>query len=190
MNNADTQTLWGRLVGILIFVIGGMVLWRGFLFFQNTDLSTYGFSGIPTRANQISKLNEQLAIKNQELEELKQSKEAVKYDIAQDIETKIEHPVWSDYINSLIEMYVQVRSIGKYATDAIELSDFVVDQKRIGLRGKVRKLDTIYQENGVIDKMIKLDFISNIEIPSYQKIENIYEFQIQWEVNTAKSKRR
>jgi len=74
----------------------------------------------------------------------------------------------------------------KYSPDAIELSDFVVDQQRIGLRGKVRRLDTIYVENGVIDRLTRLNFLSNIQIPSYQKIDDVYEFQIQWEVSSAK----
>jgi len=76
-------------------------------------------------------------------------------------------------------MYKEVRDIGKYSPDAIELSDFVVDQQRIGLRGKVRRLDTIYVENGVIDRLTRLNFLSNIQIPSYQKIDDVYEFQIQ-----------
>jgi hypothetical protein len=190
MNNADNGTLRGRLVGILIFVIIGLALWWAFLFFQNTDMAAYGFDSIPNNAGKITQLNKILETKKWELEELKKSSEAIKYDIANHIETKIEHPVWSDYINSLIEMYVQVKNIGKISTDSIELSDFVVDQQRIGLRGKVTNLNTIYQENGVIDRLTKLDFISNIQIPSYQKSDNVYEFQIQGEVQSSIKKKK
>lgn len=186
MNNPDSQTLRGKLVGILIFAIVGVALWWGFLAFQNTNMSTFGFDSIPNRAGEITKLSTTLEEKTKELDDLKKSQEAVKYDIARYIEEDIEHPVWSDYINSLIQMYKEVRDIGKYSPDAIELSDFVVDQQRIGLRGKVRRLDTIYQENGVIDRLTKLNFLSNIQIPSYQKIDDIFEFQIQWEVDNGK----
>jgi|GEM_PF-1850530 len=182
MNNQDNQTLWGRLVGIFIFVVSGLLLGWAFLIFQNTDLSVYGFATIPNRASQIVALNKTKAEKTADLESLKQSKAAVKYDIANHIETTVSQTKWSENINSLIQMFIEVRDIGKYSTDAIELSDFVVDQQRIGLRGKVRKLGTIYQENGVIDRLTKLDFVNNIQIPSYQKIDEVYEFQIQGEV--------
>jgi len=186
MNNADNQSIWWKLVGILIFVIVGIWLGWGYLAFQNTDMSTLWFASIPNKAGEIKKLNDTLTDKNDELILLKQSNEAVKYEIADHIENNIEHPIWSDYINSLIQMYKEVRDIGKYSPDAIELSDFVVDQQRIGLRGKVRRLDTIYVENGVIDRLTRLNFLSNIQIPSYQKIDDVYEFQIQWEVSSAK----
>lgn len=188
MNNADNQTMWWRLVWILIFAIVWLALWWWFLIFQNTDMSTYGFDNLPNRASKITQLNKELEARTQELDNLKKSDEAVRYDIANYIETNIKHSVWSDYINSLIEMYVQVRDIGKYSPDAIELSDFVVDQTRVWLRWKVRRLDTIYQEKWVIDRMTQLDFLSNIEIPSYQKVDDIYEFQVQWEVNSTKKK--
>lgn len=183
MNNVDNQSIWWRLVGILIFVIVGIWLGRAYLAFQNTDLSAFWFDSIPNKAGEIKKLNETLVSKNEELTVLKQSEAAVKYDVAKYIEEDIQHPIWSDYINSLIQMYKEVRDIGKYSPDAIELSDFVVDQQKISLRGKVRRLDTIYVENGVIDRLTKLNFLSDIQIPSYQKINDVFEFQIQWEVN-------
>ncbi len=182
MNNADNQTLRGRLVGILIFVIIGLALWWVFLFVQNTDLSAYGFSSVPNIAGKISQLNKKVEGKDKELLELNKSQEAVKYEIAKHIEKNIEHPIWSNYIDSLVEMYVKVKSIDNNDIWAVELSDIVVDQKRIWLRGKVTDLNTIYKKDGVIDKLTQLEFLSNIQIPSYQKVDNVYEFQIQWEV--------
>ncbi len=185
MNNVDNQTLRGRLVGIFIFVIIWLALWWVFLFIQNTDLSAYGFNSIPNVASKISQLNKKVEEKDNELLELNKSQEAVKYEIAKHIEKNIEHSVWSNYIDSLIEMYVKVRSIGNNGVWAVELSDIVVDQQRIWLRGKVLDLNTIYQKDWVIDKLTQLEFLSNIQIPSYQKVDNVYEFQIQWEVWSA-----
>ena len=188
MNNVDNQTLRGRLVGILIFVIIGLALWWSFLFIQNTDLSSFGFNNIANVAGKITQLNKKVEEKDKELLDLNKSQEAVKYEIAKYIERNIKHPVWSNYIDSLVEMYVKVKDIGIWS---VELSDIVVDQQKIWLRGKVTDLNTIYQKDGVIDKLTQLEFLSNIQIPSYQRVDNVYEFQIQWEVwstTTAKIK--
>jgi hypothetical protein len=150
-----------------------------FLFVQNTDLSTYGINGVPNVASKIAQLNKTSQDKDAELLELNKSQEAVKYEIAKHIEKNIQHPVWSNYIDSLVEMYIKVRGIGNNGVGAVELSDIVVDQQRIGLRGRVLDLNTIYQKDGVIDKLTQLEFLSNIQIPSYQKVDNVYEFQIQ-----------
>lgn len=155
--------------------------------FQNTDMSPYGLGSIPNRAGQITQSTKLLETKEAELAELKKSNEAVKYDIAKHIEKNIKHSTWSKYIDSLISMYKQVSEIGQDSADAIELSDFIVDQNRVWLKGRVKSLNTVYQARGVIDKMIQLDFISNIKIPSYQKTEwGVYEFQIQWDVDMIK----
>jgi cell division protein FtsB len=69
-------------------------------------------SSIPNIAGKISKLNETIAQKDTELADLHKSQEAVKYEIAKHIEKDIKHSIWSNYIDSLVEMYIKVRSIG------------------------------------------------------------------------------
>jgi hypothetical protein len=95
--------------------------------------------------------------------------------------------IWSERLASLVEVYEKIKSISDSNwNNTVALTDFIVEKKAVSLKWTVQNIRSIYQPEWVIERLQQLPFIKNIFIPSYQKVDENYEFKIQWDIENNK----
>jgi len=93
----------------------------------------------------------------------------------------------SEYITKVIAMLEDIKQVDTSTTDTIALSDFNVSMDKITLKGQVSSLLLLYYSNtskgirSLIDRFSSLDFVKNIRIQTYDRVEesNSYEFVLE-----------
>jgi len=170
-----------RLVMMLI-----VVLWVIYIYIQiNIAITNW----------QITRNQEILAEKNEELDALFQT---TGFDILiaiQEVQPDVHTMQWSDRIQSLIDMIVQLESVTPQDSTTIALSDFRISFEELSLRWRVSSLSLLYIDapsrwfQSLIDRFTSLDFISHMRIQEYTRDEvGGYNFILQADINHDKSK--
>lgn len=102
---------------------------------------------------------------------------------------------WFDHITKIIDILNSLKSVDSSDSDSVILTDFNVSLDTISLRWKVSNLSTLYYSSdknwiqSLIDKFEWLDFIKNMTIQSYSKVDDGYfEFVLQAKIINDASK--
>jgi cell division protein FtsL len=93
----------------------------------------------------------------------------------------------SSHITKIIDMLEDMKNIDTNTTDSIQLSDFNVSMDKITLKGQVSSLLLLYYSNtnkgikSLIDRFSSLDFVKDISIHTYDRVQesNYYEFVLE-----------
>ncbi|MBS8122488.1 hypothetical protein [Candidatus Vampirococcus lugosii] len=109
-------------------------------------------------------------------ENLRQEDNYMNFEIAQHIQENKNKISWVNNIESLVEMFDRVSSVG--SNSDISLENFLVNYDSIRVRGSVPSLETVYNDDGLLDELNSLDFINEILIPSYSLMGDKYEFDL------------
>lgn len=207
--NAKTHTTLYYIVMWLAIIVLWISAYIGYLWMQSVDFSGTILDFVSTtqtkatqEQNNLQKINQQLDIYKNYVKNVTLSNwtkfeiNIPKFDRALDVEKdnyivnskiwswKI---IWSERLASLVEVYEKIKSISDSNwNNTVALTDFVVEKKAVSLKGTVQNIRSIYQPEGVIERLQQLPFIKNIFIPSYQKVDENYEFKIQWDIENSK----
>lgn len=131
---------------------------------------------MPNKARTLTRLESELAEKQNQLDDMRKTDDVIRFDISKYINNKEKTANWSDNINNLIRMYTELQTISRNTANGIVLSDFTIQDGQIQVKGKVIELRFMYIKNGIIDRFSALDFVDNITIPYYQKNSEYYDF--------------
>lgn len=145
--------------------------------------------------HKIDESNKLLVQQNKQIEKLKTDMWYEKYDAIRNLENQSKVMPWFDHITKIIDILNSLRSVDSSESDSVILTDFNVSLDTISLRWRVSNLSTLYyssDKNGIqslIDKFEALDFIKNMTIQSYNKVEDGYfEFVLQAKIINDASK--
>ena len=94
---------------------------------------------------------------------------------------------WSNYITQIVAMLEDLKRTDMSSNDGILLSDFNVSMDKITLKWQVSDLELLYHSQNstdaqsLIDRFSGLDFVQNIRIQTYDRIDdtNYYEFVLE-----------
>ena len=94
---------------------------------------------------------------------------------------------WSNYITQIVAMLEDLKHTDMSSNDGILLSDFNVSMDKITLKWQVSDLELLYHSQNstdaqsLIDRFSGLDFVQNIRIQTYDRIDdtNYYEFVLE-----------
>jgi len=145
--------------------------------------------------NKIKNNTKLLNQQNLQLEKIKTEIWYEKFDSVRKLENQSKVMPWFDHITKIIDILNGLKSVAMNESNSVILTDFNVSLDKISLRWKVSDLSVLYYsfpQNGIqslIDKFETLDFIENMTIKSYNKIDNDYfEFVLEAKIlnNAAK----
>lgn len=97
----------------------------------------------------------------------------------------------SDRINKVIKMLEDLKSVPWSSSDSIILSDFKVSLEKIGLKWQVSNLMLLYYSNpgknilSLLDRFSQIDFIKDIRVQTYDKIDDSWFFEFVLEANVV-----
>lgn len=103
-----------------------------------------------------------------------------KFDSVRKLENQSKVMPWFDHITKIIDILNSLKSVDTSESDSVILTDFNVSLDKISLRWKVSNLYVLYYSSpqkgiqSLIDKFEGLDFIENMNIKSYNKVDNDY----------------
>lgn len=130
--------------------------------------------------NKIDKWNKVLVQQNIEIKKLKTWIWYEKFESIRKLENESKVMPWFDHINKIIDILNNLQSVDSSQSDSVILTDFNVSLDKISLRGKVSNLNTLYYSSpekwikSLIDKFEDLDFIENMSIKSYERVDDGY----------------
>lgn len=143
----------------------------------------------------IDASNTTLAQQNIQIEKIKKDIWYEKFNSIRDLENASKVMPWFDHITKIIDILNSLKSVDPSESDSVILTDFNVSLDTISLRWKVSNLSTLYYSSSqnwiqsLIDRFEALDFIENMSIKSYNKVEDGYfEFVLQAKIINDASK--
>lgn len=164
----------------------------GYLWSQTIDFWQYGLWFVPTNQSKLASLQTNLTDLNTQIKELETNPKTLKFALAWLVEDDAQSKkvIWSQYLESLVTMYQSLTAIWQTnVQNEVVLTDFVIEKKSISLKWSVKDIKSIYKDGiskdqkWIIANLQSLQFIKDIRIPSYQKVEDVYEFRVQWDVD-------
>ncbi len=126
--------------------------------------------------NKISNLNQSIDNKEDEYANITSGYDYQRIETAMYFYDNRSDVSWINNITSLIWVFDTVSSIGDW--QEIVLEDFSVDMNNVSLRGSISELDLVYSDWWLIDEFVELDFIEEVNIPSYSKRNDYYNFDL------------
>ncbi len=135
---------------------------------------------------QITKQQEILVEKNQELEQMLSNQTFTKLETTRYLFQTLRQMPWSVHIPKVISIVDALQSLDGGDSGSIQLSDFKVSLDKISLRGTVSNLLLLYYsapERGflsLLDRFAALDFIQDMRVQNYSKsTDGTFEFVLQ-----------
>lgn len=135
---------------------------------------------------QISKQEDILATKNQELEQMLSNQTFTKLETTRYLSQSLVQMPRSVHIPKVIGIVDALQSLDGGDNGSVKLSDFKVSLDKISLRGTVTNLLLLYYsapERGflsLLDRFAELDFIQDMRIQNYSKSsDGTFEFVLQ-----------
>ena len=135
---------------------------------------------------QISKQQDILTQKNQELEQMLSNQTFTKLETTRYLSQTLRQMPWSVHIPKVISIVDALQSLDGGDNGSIQLSDFKVSLDKISLRGTVSNLLLLYYsapERGflsLLDIFAELDFIQDMRVQNYNKsTDGTFEFVLQ-----------
>jgi len=135
---------------------------------------------------QISKQQDILTQKNQELEQMLSNQTFTKLETTRYLSQTLRQMPWSVHIPKVISIVDALQSLDGGDNGSIQLSDFKVSLDKISLRGTVSNLLLLYYsapERGflsLLDRFAELDFIQDMRVQNYNKsTDGTFEFVLQ-----------
>lgn len=135
---------------------------------------------------QISKQQDILTQKNQELEQMLSNQTFSKLETTRYLSQTLLQMPWSVHIPKVISIVDALQSLDGGENGSIKLSDFKVSLDKISLRGTVSNLLLLYYsapERGflsLLDRFAELDFIQDMRVQNYTKNQDgTFEFVLQ-----------
>ncbi len=123
---------------------------------------------------------------NMQIEKIKTEIWYEKFDAVRKLENQSKAMPWFDHITKIIDILNNLKSVDSSESDSVILTDFNVSLDKISLRWKVSNLSLLYYSSpqkwvkSLIDKFESLDFIKNMTIQSYNRVdENYFEFVLE-----------
>ena len=136
----------------------------------------YNYYMSTTLQNNISKTEEKIEQEEEKYSSLTQEDNYERFETALHIKDNVEKISWQKRISSLIDVFDRVSQI--WEGEEVNFEDFAINVENIQLRWDVRHLSTVYQQDWLIDEFKQLDFIQTINIPSYSKRWENYQFNL------------
>lgn len=124
--------------------------------------------------------NKKADIQQQE-QQLSTFESAVEYDrflAVKDLEDKSVDMPWFEHIPKILSMFQDLKNLDSSSSNMIKLSDFFVSLEEISLKWSISSLKALYYnpESGtfkaLLDRFEDLDFIKDMRIKSYQKVND------------------
>lgn len=167
---------------------------RGFMYIKNNKWEVYfyittfaflvllwfmlfDYVMIKTYKSWITEYEWVIAQKTAKLETESKDTKVNKFKLSEFVFDKENSLSWNKTISSLIEIYEDLRKIDSQDSGLI-LTDFKVTQESVQLLWEVNDIKKVYISWGVIDKFMSPDFVDTILIPSYNKVNNNYIFNL------------
>lgn len=165
--------------------IYGVVLW---ILIISVVAYLLSFLATALMNNTLSKREQQLQQVEQKIKEVWSEKAVLSYKFAEE-QAQQKTITWSDQITALIDILRKIQEQWTIGNNAIQLSDFSISPTELALHWKVSNLILLYYSsstNGYIDlisRFTELSFVTNIEIKTYQKVWDYYEFTLYADIN-------
>lgn len=144
-----------------------ILLW--FMLFDYVMIKTY--------KSWINKYDLVIAEKTIKLDEQLNDSKVNKFKLSEFVFDKENSVSWNKTISSLIAIYEDLRKIDSKDSGLI-LTDFKVTEERVQLLWEVNDIKRVYITWGIIDMFITPSFVDTIMIPSYNKVNNNYMFNL------------
>lgn len=146
------------------------------------SLRWYNYYLVFTKNKEIQIMTNEINSKILEIKTMKKEEKLSKYLQAKYIDTNYKVESRSKVILALIDILKNLESLAKN-NKHIVLSDFSVNEDSISLNWKISDLTVVYDENGLIDQFLNLDFINHLNIPSYSIDGKDYNFSLSAKIN-------
>lgn len=162
---AKASWKWRFLYGFSIFLLLAAIGAYGFFTWQTIEFN-----------NQVAQDQEAIAKLDADIQAAEKNADYIKYAWAKLVHwMQQEQQWWVDRLSRIMTVFDDLQSLwGGVAT----FSDFSIDFSSLHLKGTVAWLSVMYGSWGVIDKFNPLDFIDDITITDYKKIDNGYSFDL------------
>lgn len=137
----------------------------------------FDFVMTKTYKSWIDKYDSVIAEKNAKLDMEYKDPKVNKFKLSEFVFDKENSVSWSKTISSLISIYEDLRKIDSQDS-GLTLTDFKVTEESVQLIWEISDIKKVYITWGIIDKFISPDFVDTIMIPSYNKVNNNYMFNL------------
>lgn len=148
---------WSVMISIVIVILLALISRYIRLQFESMSLE-----------KEITARQEQLMMKQQELQQLTTQDTYRRFKIAQIIISGQKQLGRENSISYLIDLFDQLQSVDQNTN--ITLDDFQIHTDKVTLRGTVDEMQTIYGSGGLLDRFIALEFVEHLEIPFYKQV--------------------
>lgn len=126
---------------------------------------------------EIATKNQQLQEKQTEFETITATPDYKRYVLADYMIKKQKWIAWKNTIESLIFMYDKIKWLN-WDDQWVTFENFKIDMDKIKISVSSPDIKKVYTSGWIIDRFVWLDFIKNLNIPSYTKEGPTYRFNL------------